>query len=169
MLCEYVAGEANVVDDANHNHDPPRVIWICMRHSASCMCPKESAILIVCGELSLVIPKAVIILLKKLKIANQSCLLVCLLVCFLIPQSIFTLIAVLVPRLSRCRISLQKATTCCDKSYNILSPPSSSRRFCFVFPLYPISSCCCCCCCGSRLLLVRAWLCFISLVVRRRG
>jgi hypothetical protein len=44
MLCEYVAGEANVVDDANHHHDPPRVIWICMRHSATWMCPKESEI-----------------------------------------------------------------------------------------------------------------------------
>jgi hypothetical protein len=135
---------------------------------------KNQKFLIVCGELSLVIPKAVIILLKKIKIANQSCLLACLFVCFLIPQSIFTLIAVLVPRLSHCRISLQKATTCCDKSYHILSPPSSSRRFCFVFPLYPISCCCCCLdqntgCCRSRLFLVRAWLCFISLVVRRHG
>jgi hypothetical protein len=64
MLCEYVAGETNVVDDAMI-HDPPRVIWICMRHSANWMCPKESEILIVCGELSLVIPKAVIILFFK--------------------------------------------------------------------------------------------------------
>jgi len=31
----------------------------------------------------------------KIKIANQSCLLACLFVCFSIPQSIFTLIAVL--------------------------------------------------------------------------